>query len=84
MLRGIDGHATVDAAVQLRSWDGPALLVWAAEDRVFPFAHAERLAADIPGAVLEPVADSYAFVPEDQPARCAELIARFMRAKVRG
>jgi pimeloyl-ACP methyl ester carboxylesterase len=84
ILRGIDPRATVDAAARLRSFDRPTLLVWGAEDRVFPLRYAERLAADIPSATLETVADSYAFVPEDQPARCAALIGRFVRAKVRG
>ena len=31
----------------------------------------------IPGARLETIADSRAFVPEDQPGRLAELIAGF-------
>ena len=32
----------------------------------------------IPGARLEQIADSRAFVPEDQPQRLAELIAAFV------
>lgn len=82
-LVGLDPQSTVEAVPGLRAFDRPVLLAWAPDDRVFPIADAERLAVDFPDARLERVADSYAFVPEDQPDRLAGLIAGFVRAKVR-
>jgi pimeloyl-ACP methyl ester carboxylesterase len=77
VLRGIDPRYTLEAAEALRSFDRPAMLAWAVEDRFFKISYAERLAATIQGATLERIEDSYTFVSEDQPERLAELIARF-------
>jgi pimeloyl-ACP methyl ester carboxylesterase len=77
VLRGIDPRFTFDAAEKLRSFDRPAMLAWAVEDRFFKLRFAERLAATIPGARLEKIEDSYTFVSEDQPQRLAELIEAF-------
>ena len=79
VLRGINPRYTIEAAEKLRSFDRPALLAWAVEDRFFKLAFAERLAATIHGATLERIEDSYTFVSEDQPERLAEVIARFAR-----
>jgi pimeloyl-ACP methyl ester carboxylesterase len=77
VLRGIDPKYTFDAAEKLREFERPVLLAWAVEDRFFKLSFAERLAATIPGAQLERIEDSYAFVPEDQPERLAELVGSF-------
>jgi pimeloyl-ACP methyl ester carboxylesterase len=77
-LRGIDPRLTLDAAARLASFQRPALIAWAREDRFFPYAHAERLAAIIPDARLVPIEDSYSFVPEDQPEALAEEIRAFV------
>jgi pimeloyl-ACP methyl ester carboxylesterase len=79
-LRAIDKRDTLEAAERLQSFDKPALIVWASEDRVFPPAHARQLAELLPDARLEEVGDSYSFVPEDQPERLAELIDGFVGA----
>lgn len=79
VLKGIDPKYTFEAAEKLRSFNRPAMLAWAVEDRFFKLSFAERLAQTIPGATLERIEDSYTFVPEDQPERLAELIARFAR-----
>ena len=55
------------------------LVAWAPEDRFFKLRYGERLAKDFPNARLELIEDSYTFVPIDQPARTAELIAAFAR-----
>ncbi|MEY2476563.1 MAG: hypothetical protein QOG87_1878 [Actinomycetota bacterium] len=81
-LQGIDPRYTLDAARALRSFERPVLLAWAPEDRLFPIAHAERLATELPDATVERVDDSYTFVPEDQPARLAQLIAAFVGDRV--
>ncbi len=82
-IAAIDSADTIEAARRLRAFDRPALVIWADGDRFFPRRLAERLAADIPGARLERIADSYAFTPIDQPARTAELIAGFAGAAAR-
>ncbi|MCW3064422.1 MAG: alpha/beta hydrolase [Solirubrobacterales bacterium] len=41
------------------------------------YANAEDLAQRLPNARLEPIEDSYAFVPEDQPEQLTELIREF-------
>ena len=79
VLRGISPRYTLDAAERLGSFDRPAMLAWAVEDRFFKLRFAERLAAAIPGATLERIEDSYTFVSEDQPERLAELIGSFAR-----
>ena len=79
VLKGISKRYTMEAAERLADFDRPALLAWAPEDRFFKFSHAERLAATIPDARLEPIDDSWTYVSEDQPERLAELIARFVR-----
>jgi pimeloyl-ACP methyl ester carboxylesterase len=81
-LKGLDTRYTLDAAARLASFERPALLAWAREDRFFPFAHAERLAAILPDSRLVPIDDSYSFVPEDQPEALAEAIAGFVREAV--
>ena len=78
VLRGVDRKHTVRAAELLPAFDKPVLLVWAADDRVFPLSYGERLAATLPNAQLVPVADSYTFVPEDQPEALVDAVLRFV------
>ena len=76
-LAAIDARDTLAAAAELGAFTRPVLLAWATEDRLFPYAHAERLASIFPDATLEPIADSYTFVAEDQPRRLATLLEAF-------
>jgi pimeloyl-ACP methyl ester carboxylesterase len=78
-LKAIDKRDTLAAAERLRERPLPMLLAWAPDDLIFPLRFAERLAAMIPGARLQRIPDSRAFVPEDQPERLAELIAAFVQ-----
>jgi len=66
-------------ATELAAFTKPALLAWAADDKFFPFEHARRLAAILPHAQLEVIADSRTWVMLDQPERTAELIAQLAR-----
>lgn len=75
VLRGIHPRHLHAAMERLRTFDKPVTIAWAREDKVFPGRLAERLAADIPGARLEWIEDSYALAPEDQPGRVAQIIA---------
>lgn len=79
VLRGVDSRYTIDAAEKLKSFDKPVLLPWAVEDKLFPLEYARRFAAALPDATVEEIADSYTFIPEDQPERLAEAIAAFVR-----
>jgi pimeloyl-ACP methyl ester carboxylesterase len=67
------------AAECLRSFDRPALVIWAAEDRVMPPAHGRRLAALLPHARLVEITDSYTLIPEDQPGELVRAIRQFVR-----
>jgi pimeloyl-ACP methyl ester carboxylesterase len=80
ILRAIDARYTNEAAERLKEFDKPVLIAWATEDKVFPLEHAHKLAELLPDARVEEIADSYSFVPEDQPERLAELIRDFVPA----
>jgi pimeloyl-ACP methyl ester carboxylesterase len=77
-VRGARKQDTLEAALRLRHFDKPTLIVWSREDPIFPFEDAERLAKLIPNARLVEVEDSYGFVSEDQPKRLASEIAAFL------
>ncbi|HEX8906880.1 MAG TPA: alpha/beta hydrolase, partial [Longimicrobiaceae bacterium] len=64
---------------RLRSFDRPALVVWAAEDRVMPPEHGRRLAELFPHGRLVEIPDSYTLIPEDQPGELAHAIREFVR-----
>ena len=67
------------AAECLPSFDRPALVVWAAEDRAMPPEHGRRLAEILPQGRLIEVPDSYTLIPEDQPGELARAIRQFVR-----
>ncbi|WP_327243712.1 alpha/beta fold hydrolase [Streptomyces sp. NBC_01320] len=66
-------------AEKLRDFDRPALVVWAAEDKVMPPEHGRRLAELLPKGELVEIADSYTLIPEDQPQQLASAIRTFLR-----
>lgn len=78
VIKGLDPKHTQDAAAALRTFDGPALIAWGAQDRFFPRRLAEQLARDIPRAQLELVEGARTFVPEDEPRALAELLQKFV------
>jgi len=80
ILRGIHKKYTLAAAEKLPEFKHPVLLVGAADDRVFPAHLADRLAEKLPDVHRATVADSYTFVPEDQPAELSRLIVDFLRS----
>ena len=75
MLRAADKRDTVRAAELLRSFDKPALVAWAAEDKFFPREHGRRLAELLPQGRFELVERSRTFIPEDNPKALAMLIS---------
>ena len=82
MLRAIDGRAVAEATAALPSFHRPALVVWAAEDRVMPPEHGRRLAGLLPDSRLVEIADSYTLVPLDQPAELSAAIRNFVMTTV--
>ena len=68
-----DPGLLLDAAPQLRAFEGEVVFAWGADDRCFPVELGRRLAAQFRDARFVEVEDSYAFVPIDRPdalARC--------------
>jgi pimeloyl-ACP methyl ester carboxylesterase len=81
-IKGMQPERLLAASGKLKSFDRPALIVWARDDRFFKLDLGKRLAAEFPKARFEVVEESRTFVPEDQPERLAELIAAFAREPV--
>ncbi len=81
-LRAVDADARglAGAAEALGAFDRPALVVWAAGDRVMPPAHGRRLAELLPQGRLAEIPDSRTLVPLDQPERLALAIREFVSA----
>jgi pimeloyl-ACP methyl ester carboxylesterase len=73
-----DKSLLVRAAEDLAGFDRPALVVWAAGDRVMPPDHGRRLAELLPQGRLVEVPDSYTLVPLDQPDRLAAVVREFV------
>jgi haloalkane dehalogenase len=76
-------HPSAAAMLEVRDalsrWEKPTLVLFSNSDRVFSPAHAERMAAHIPGAApAEIVAGAGHFLQEDRGEQIAERIARFM------
>jgi pimeloyl-ACP methyl ester carboxylesterase len=67
----------LDAPAYLPSFTGPALVVWAANDRVMPPEHGRRLAELLPHSRLVEVADTRTLIPLDQPAELAKILREF-------
>jgi pimeloyl-ACP methyl ester carboxylesterase len=78
-LKAIDKSIMRDAAQRLPGLAIPALIAWGQADRFFAPELGERLAATIPNARLEPIADARTFVAEDEPDALATLIGAFVR-----
>ncbi|WLQ51736.1 alpha/beta hydrolase [Streptomyces poriferorum] len=66
-------------AEALRTFDRPALVAWAAEDKVMPPEHGRRLAGMLPKGELVEIADSYTLIPEDRPEELARHLREFLR-----
>lgn len=65
-------------AEKLRDFDRPALVVWAAEDKVMPPEHGRKLAELLPKSQLVEIEDSYTLIPEDQPEQLSAHIKSFL------
>jgi pimeloyl-ACP methyl ester carboxylesterase len=74
---GMSKRYTLEAAKRLRDAELPILLAWAPGDRFFPISYAQRFATEMKDARIVEIADAKTFVPLDQPAQLADLIADF-------
>ena len=77
ILRGISARHTEAAAEKLPDFEKPAIVIWAAEDKLFPTAYGRRLADRLSAEYTE-IADSYTFIAEDQPQALADALLRFL------
>jgi pimeloyl-ACP methyl ester carboxylesterase len=68
------------ATERLRGFERPALVAWAAEDRIMPREHGRRLAELLPQGRLVEIEDSYTLIPQDQPAALTRQIREFVEA----
>jgi pimeloyl-ACP methyl ester carboxylesterase len=73
-------ETTLDAAARLPGFAKPALIAWSADDAFFPLEDGHRLAAALPNAQLEVIANARTFSMIDQPAALATLIGSFAGA----
>jgi pimeloyl-ACP methyl ester carboxylesterase len=78
MLRAVDTKYTFEAAARLATFDKPALVLWAENDKIFPREHGRRLAELLPQGKFELIANSRTFIPEDQPGLLAAAIDDFL------
>ncbi|MFC6593931.1 alpha/beta hydrolase [Kitasatospora paranensis] len=73
-----DPRFLIAAAERLPLFDRPALVVWAAQDRVMPPEHGRRLAELLPQGRLVEVEDGYTLLPLDRPDELARIIDEFV------
>jgi len=78
LLRAVDTRYTHEAAEALRGFDKPALVIWAADDKLFPLEHGRRLAQLLPQASFVTIPNSRTFIPEDQPERLVSMVRGFL------
>jgi pimeloyl-ACP methyl ester carboxylesterase len=78
LLRAVDTRYTHEAAAALRGFDRPALVAWAADDKLFPRDHGRRLAELLPQGRFELVEGSRTFIPEERPDALADLLRGFL------
>ena len=76
-ISGMHKRHTLAAALKLGAFERPVLLPWGTGDRFFKLSHAERLAAVLPDARVQPIELARTFVPLDRPAELAKAIEGF-------
>jgi pimeloyl-ACP methyl ester carboxylesterase len=78
-----NNRVTTELLVDLRRFDHPTLLLWAADDPHFGPEWGERLYHDIPGAVgLELLPETGHLLMEERPERFAVLVGNFLAERV--
>ena len=67
-----------DAAVVLRDWGRPVLILHGAKEMVFPIGVARRLHTELPASILAEIPDAAHMTHFDDPARWQAAIRRFL------
>ena len=57
----------------------PTLLLWGDDDQFAPLAGGRRLQREVPHAELEVIEDTGHFIWDDEPERCGQSLASFLR-----
>jgi 2-hydroxymuconate-semialdehyde hydrolase len=78
-LLGLDAADTVAVAPRLKDIGSPTAIVWGRHDPFLPFAIAQRLQGQIPGATLDVVPAGRHFTPEDAPAKIGDALEALLR-----
>lgn len=74
----LDARETARLAERLGELVMPCAVVWGANDPFLPVSFGRRLAAAIPGAVLDCIPDARHFTPEDAPRQVADALGRLL------
>ncbi|ORA19897.1 alpha/beta fold hydrolase [Mycobacterium arosiense] len=75
---GLHPRYTVAATEAISSWANPVLIAWGTKDKLFPIAHARRLADGFTNATLREIEGSSTYVMLDRPGPTAEAIRAFI------
>lgn len=75
---GADSKYTIAAATTFSTFTKPVLIAWANEAPVFEPKWATRLNALFPNSEIKWISDSYAMIPEDNPADLVAEIRTFL------
>ena len=78
LLRAVDTRYMFEAADALPSFDKRALVLWAADDKLFPLEHGRRLAELMPLGRFDTIPDCRTFVPEEQPVQLVARVREFL------
>jgi pimeloyl-ACP methyl ester carboxylesterase len=77
-MRGFGPEVTLEAASRLASFDRPALIAFARDDKLFPLEHGERLAKILPQGRFVALENTRTLAMLDQPEQLAEVIQAFV------
>lgn len=75
---GLNPRHTMGAVAALTHWDRPVLMAWGTNDKLFPLAHAHRLAQTFPLGNVHPIDGSSTYVMLDRPEETARAIRTFI------
>jgi pimeloyl-ACP methyl ester carboxylesterase len=78
-LAALDARETQELTNRLGKITVPVTVVWGADDPFLPASLGRKLAAAIPGATFESIADAKHFTPEDAPREIAHAIAGLLK-----
>jgi pimeloyl-ACP methyl ester carboxylesterase len=76
-----DARDTMAAGAKLADLEVPALILWGADDTLFPLSDAERLRDAFADGTLVTVKGAKTFVPLDRPTEVADAIGTFVSAR---